>query len=60
MGSNVSHNPYIFNHGNKLYDDVDKEAIHCTYWRNVFRISDNENETFDEETKERVFEELTT
>ncbi|XP_042880256.1 uncharacterized protein LOC122258401 [Penaeus japonicus] len=51
MGNEIDIPPYPYDHqGNKVYPEADKEAIHRTYWKNIFHISENDNLLFDEET----------
>lgn len=41
----------------RRYADTEKEAVHRTYWRNIYQIS-NTDKQFDQETEERVTEDL--
>ena len=59
MGNTTESSPYMFNHaGVKVYSNAEKEAVHRSFWKNVFRISEAENALFDEETEEMVMEAL--
>lgn len=59
MGSTTTHSPYLSDsQGNKHFKDTEKEVIHYNYWNNIFQITEHENQLFDEETDERVMEEL--
>ena len=55
MGGSTSTTPYITNsNGEKLYTDQDKEGEFQNIWRNIFRISDAENQEFDLNHERRV------
>ncbi|XP_069982169.1 uncharacterized protein [Penaeus vannamei] len=59
MGNDIKTSPYLYDHqGRKLYSGTKKEAVHRTYWRNIYQISHTENLQFDQETEERVTEDL--
>ena len=49
--------PYLIdieNNNNKLYKDEEKHSLYNRTWKNVFRISEEENQNFDEENEIRV------
>lgn len=59
MGNDVRNSPYLLDsQGNKHYRHEEKELVHRTHWRSVFHISDEENQSFDRETEERVMEDI--
>ena len=41
-------------HNNNVYEDSEKEKLFRDHWSKVFKISDEENEDFDEETEEQI------
>ena len=49
--------PYLIdieNNNNKLYKDEEKHSLYNRTWKNVFKISEEENQNFDEENEIRV------
>ena len=46
---------YIKDHNDRpIYDNVQKEHIFRHYWQNIFKISDEENQNFDQHTDQQV------
>ena len=41
-------------HNNEVHDDLAKERLFREHWSNIFRISDEENEDFDQETEREI------
>ena len=59
MGSTAESSSYMFNHaGVKVHTDAEKEAVHRSFWKNIYRISEADNDLFDEDTEEMVMEAL--
>lgn len=58
-GTNKQKQPYILDqNGRKLYEDEEIEEAFRKQWKNIFKISEEENEEFDEETEELVVDYL--
>lgn len=56
--STNSNPSYILSNNTKIYEDREKEIIFRNIWKNVFRISEEENEEFDTDNENRVHEYL--
>ena len=57
MGGKGIKNSYLLDENNvKLYEPKDKERRFRSIWSNVFRISDEENQNFDQENETMVTE----
>ena len=55
MGGKAKHVPYIIdNRGNKLYDSREKEPKFREIWGNIFKISQEENQNFDQINERHV------
>lgn len=50
-GSTDNHKGYLVHENRKIYDDKGKEQIFRDIWSKVFRISQEENQEFDQETE---------
>lgn len=56
-GKEKTKTPYVKDtHGNRIYDDDKKEKAFRNLWRQIFKISEEENENFDEEHENTIKE----